>query len=78
MFMNPTAPQFCSGSRSMEEPPGPIPNPEVKLCSADGSGAIGPVRVGRCQVKISPVIAKTIAGLFRGQMLRGFDDSMEI
>ncbi len=34
----------------MVEPPGPIPNPEVKRCCADGSGAIGPVRVGRCQV----------------------------
>ncbi len=34
----------------MVEPPGPIPNPEVKHCCADGSGAIGPVRVGRCQV----------------------------
>jgi hypothetical protein len=32
------------------EPPGPIPNPEVKRRSADGSGTIGPVRVGRRQV----------------------------
>lgn len=39
-----------SGDHSMVEPPGPIPNPEVKRCCADGSGAIGPVRVGRCQV----------------------------
>ena len=32
------------------EPPGPIPNPEVKRCSADGSETIGLVRVGRRQV----------------------------
>ena len=31
-------------------PPGPIPNPEVKHDSADGSEAIGFVRVGRCQI----------------------------
>ena len=39
-----------SGDHSEAEPPGPIPNPEVKRRSADGSGTIGPVRVGRCQV----------------------------
>lgn len=39
-----------SGDHSTVEPPGPIPNPEVKRCCADGSGAIGPVRVGRRQV----------------------------
>ena len=38
-----------SGDQSAVEPPGPIPNPEVKRCSADGSAAIGRVRVGRCQ-----------------------------
>jgi hypothetical protein len=32
------------------EPPGPIPNPEVKRCSADGIETIGLVRVGRRQV----------------------------
>ena len=32
------------------EPPGPIPNPEVKRYSADGSWAKGPARVGRCQL----------------------------
>ena len=32
------------------EPPGPIPNPEVKRCSANGSETIGLVRVGRRQV----------------------------
>jgi hypothetical protein len=32
------------------EPPGSIPNPEVKRSCADGSWTIGPVRVGRCQV----------------------------
>ena len=39
-----------SGGHSAVEPPGPIPNPEVKRRSADGSGTIGPVRVGRRQV----------------------------
>ena len=39
-----------SGGHSREEPPGPIPNPEVKLLCADGSGTIGPVRVGRRQL----------------------------
>ena len=32
------------------EPPGPIPNPEVKRRSADGSETIGLVRAGRRQV----------------------------
>ena len=41
---------LTSGDQSAVEPPGPIPNPEVKRCSADGSGTIGPVRVGRRQV----------------------------
>ena len=40
-----------SGDQSEVEPPGPIPNPEVKRLSANGSGTIGPVRVGRRQVK---------------------------
>ncbi len=51
------------------EPPGPVPNPEVKHFSADGSWAIGPVRVGRRQV-ICPVLASAEIGLFycvRGQ-----------
>ena len=39
-----------SGGHGAAEPPGPIPNPEVKRRSADGSGATGPVRVGRRQV----------------------------
>lgn len=39
-----------SGDQSAVEPPGPIPNPEVKRRSANGSGTIGPVRVGRRQV----------------------------
>ena len=39
-----------SGGQSAVEPPGPIPNPEVKRRSADGSGTTGPVRVGRRQV----------------------------
>ena len=43
-------PGLPSGDQSVVEPPGPIPNPEVKRRSADGSGTIGPVRVGRRQV----------------------------
>jgi hypothetical protein len=39
-----------SGDQSAVEPPGPIPNPEVKRCSANGSETIGLVRVGRRQV----------------------------
>lgn len=39
-----------SGGHGAVEPPGPIPNPEVKRRSADGSGTTGPVRVGRRQV----------------------------
>ncbi len=46
----PTRRTSTSGGQSREEPPGPIPNPEVKLLSADGSGTIGPVRVGRRQL----------------------------
>lgn len=45
------------------EPPGPVPNPEVKHFSADGSWTIGPVRVGRRQV-ICPVLANAKIGLF--------------
>ena len=45
------------------EPPGPVPNPEVKHFSADGSWTIGPVRVGRRQV-ICPVLANAEIGLF--------------
>ena len=44
-----------SGDHSTVDPPVPIPNTEVKRCSADGSAAIGRVRVGRCQVFISPL-----------------------
>ena len=39
-----------SGDQSAVEPPGPIPNPEVKRCSANGSETKGLVRVGRRQV----------------------------
>jgi hypothetical protein len=39
-----------SGDQSAVEPPGPIPNPEVKRRSADGSETTGLVRVGRRQV----------------------------
>ena len=43
-----------SGDQSVVEPPGPIPNPEVKRRSADGSETIGLVRVGRRQVYARP------------------------
>ena len=46
----PLAPELPSGDQSVVEPPGPIPNPEVKRRSADGSGTKGPARVGRRQV----------------------------
>ena len=46
----------------MVEPPGPIPNPEVKRRSADGSETIGLVRVGRRQVYARP--REIGAGLF--------------
>ena len=39
-----------SGDHSEVEPPGPIPNPEVKRFSANGSETTGLVRVGRRQV----------------------------
>ena len=39
-----------SGDQSVVVPPGPIPNPEVKRFSANGSETIGLVRVGRRQV----------------------------
>ncbi len=47
---NKAARSAASGGQSVVEPPGPIPNPEVKRRSADGSGTTGPVRVGRRQV----------------------------
>jgi hypothetical protein len=53
----------------MVEPPGPIPNPEVKHCCADGSGAIGPVRVGRCQVYARFFPKRKESGFFCAQML---------
>ena len=43
-------PRLPSGDQSAVEPPGPIPNPEVKRRSANGSETIGLVRVGRRQV----------------------------
>lgn len=35
------------GGQSAVVPPGPVPNPEVKRCRANGSRTIGPARVGR-------------------------------
>ena len=37
------------GGHSGREPPDPIPNSEVKTLCADGSLAVGQVRVGHCQ-----------------------------
>ena len=62
-----------SGDHSAVEPPGPIPNPEVKHCSADGSAAIGRVRVGRCQF-ISPPSSE--GGDFFALFLRSRDASV--
>ncbi len=46
---------MSSGDHSKVEPPGSIPNPEVKHLCADGSVAKGHVRVGRCQNYIPAV-----------------------
>ena len=37
------------GGHGGREPPDPIPNSEVKTLCADGSVAVGHVRVGHCQ-----------------------------
>jgi hypothetical protein len=43
------------GGHSGREPPDPIPNSEVKTLCADGSLAVGQVRVGHCQdPKVKP------------------------
>ena len=55
-----------SGDQSEVEPPGPIPNPEVKRLSANGSGTIGPVRVGRRQVKARHLGNKMPGSFFAG------------
>ena len=39
-----------SGDHRVAEPPGPIPNPDVKRCSADGSWMLDSARVGRRQL----------------------------
>ena len=49
-----------SGGHSAVEPPGSIPNPEVKRFSADGSVAIGHVRVGRRQFKINRPVRRAV------------------
>ncbi|MEY5019538.1 MAG: hypothetical protein RLZ22_626, partial [Verrucomicrobiota bacterium] len=49
---------------SVVEPPGPIPNPEVKRHSANGSGTIGPVRVGRRQVYARYFASRNVPGSF--------------
>ena len=51
------------------EPPGPIPNPEVKRRSANGSETIGLVRVGRRQVYAR--LQAIGAGLFFGFLVPG-------
>ena len=56
-------PSLPSGDQSGVEPPGPIPNPEVKRPSADDSGTTGPVKVGRRQVNARH-FAMQSAGLF--------------
>jgi hypothetical protein len=45
---------IAAGDRSAVAPPVPIPNTEVKRRSADGSGAQGSARVGRCQIQTQP------------------------
>jgi hypothetical protein len=56
-------PNLPSGDQSEVEPPGPIPNPEVKRLSADDSGTIGPVKVGRRQV-LAPHFGNKVRGSF--------------
>ncbi len=51
-----------SGGQSAVEPPGPIPNPEVKRRCADDSETIGLVKVGRRQVYAPSM--ETWTGLF--------------
>ena len=58
-------PASPSGDQSGVEPPGPIPNPEVKRPSADDSGTTGPVKVGRRQVNAPSMVTWT--GLFFAQ-----------
>ena len=53
----------ASGDHSVMEPPGPIPNPEVKRYCADGSWAKGPARVGRCQL-FARLLRKKEPGVF--------------
>ena len=56
--------ELTSGDQSVVEPPGPIPNPEVKRHSANGSGTIGPVRVGRRQVFAQHFENKVLGSFF--------------
>ena len=68
------APQagLTSGDQSVVEPPGPIPNPEVKRHSANGSGTTGPVRVGRRQVYARYFAKQSkVPGSFLSRMLTG-------
>jgi hypothetical protein len=53
------------------EPPGPIPNPEVKRRSADGIGTTGPVRVGRRQVFARHLRKKVPGSFFSGWLGSG-------
>ena len=59
-----------SGDQSAVEPPGPIPNPEVKRRSANGSGTIGPVRVGRRQVYAQHFANSKVLGSFFARKFR--------
>ncbi len=52
-----------SGDHGTVVPPVPIPNTEVKRCCADDSWAIGPAKVGRCQIQ-SPHLLKKRWGVF--------------
>ncbi len=54
--------EATSGDHGTVVPPVPIPNTEVKRCCADDSWAIGPAKVGRCQIK-SPRASKETRGV---------------
>ena len=57
--------EALSGDHGTVVPPVPISNTEVKRCCADDSMAIGHAKVGRCQIKIHPVLpSKVMRGFF--------------
>lgn len=58
------APASLPGGHSVQEPPDPISNSEVKLFSADGSLGSPHVRVGHCQAFIENPVAQATGFFF--------------